>query len=234
MTAIWSHRGIREGSPAPENTPAAFAAASATGVEGIELDVWRVAGGGFLVHHDREVPGTGAIDALAATAPGGLPTLEDALAACDVAVVNVELKVPPEATGATAGRLGAALADYLAAGVSSDRAELVVSSFSPDALTGFRDRSRLAVGLLTEDRPGPEELDEVVRRGWQAVHVRWGGCDRLLLSECTARGLALVVWTIDDDDGLRAALHAPLRAVITERPLRALELRVELHAEAAP
>jgi glycerophosphoryl diester phosphodiesterase len=99
---------------------------------------------------------------------------------------------------------------------------------------GFRERSRLPVGLLTEHRPRPDELDEVVRRGWQAVHVRWSGWDHVLLSECTARGLALVVWTVDDDDGLRAALHAPMRAVITERPLRALELRVELPAEAAP
>jgi glycerophosphoryl diester phosphodiesterase len=226
-TEIWSHRGILEGSAEVENTPAAFAAASTIGIDGIELDTWRVSDGGFLVHHDRDVPGVGAVDALVAASGGhGLPRLEDALAACRVRVVNVELKVPGEAVGTAARRLGAELAERLAA-CDCDEVGLVVSSFSADALVGFRERSQLPVGFLTEERPRSDDLNEIVRCGWQAVHVHWSGWDLGLWTECARRRLALVVWTVDDDEGLRAALRVPLRAVITERPLRAIELRAE-------
>jgi glycerophosphoryl diester phosphodiesterase len=227
-TAIWSHRGILEGSAEVENTPAAFAAASMIGIEGIELDTWRVSDGGFLVHHDRDVPGVGAVDTLV-TASGrhGLPRLEEALAACRVRVVNVELKVPGEAAGTSARRLGVELAERLAVCDCAHDFGLVVSSFSADALVGFRERSQLPVGLLMEERPRSDELDEIMRCGWQAVHVHWSGWDFELSTECAGRRLGLVVWTVDDDDGLRAALRAPLRAVITERPLKAIELRAE-------
>jgi glycerophosphoryl diester phosphodiesterase len=227
-TEIWSHRGILEGSAEMENTPAAFAAASVIGIEGIELDTWRVSDGGFLVHHDRDVPGVGAVDALVAASDWhGIPRLEEALAACRVRVVNVELKVPREAAGTAARLLGVELAERLAEYACTDNFGLVVSSFSPDALVGFRERSQLPVGLLVEERPRTDELDEIMRCGWQAVHVHWSGWDLELWTECAGRRLGLVVWTVDDDDGLRAALRAPLRAVITERPRQAIELRAE-------
>jgi glycerophosphoryl diester phosphodiesterase len=234
-TAIWSHRGILEGSAEVENTPAAFAAASVIGIEGIELDTWRVSDGGFLVHHDRDVSGVGAVDGLvAAWDRHGLPRLEQALAACRVGVVNVELKVPREAAGTAARLLGMELAERLAGYARDDDFGLVVSSFSADALVGFRERSQLPVGFLIEERPRPNELDEITRCGWQAVHVHWSGWDVDLCTECAGRRLGLVVWTVDDDDGLRAALRAPLRAVITERPHRAIELRARAGGAGAP
>ena len=91
---VLAHRGGT--GPWHENTLEAFSGALAFGADGVELDVRRSADGALVVHHDAEVAGAGPIherrhDEL----PGWVPPLEEALAACDGSVVNVEIKNAP-------------------------------------------------------------------------------------------------------------------------------------------
>lgn len=54
-TLVIAHRGWSARSP--ENSLEAFALAAACGSDGVELDVHETADGGFVVHHDPDLPG---------------------------------------------------------------------------------------------------------------------------------------------------------------------------------
>src|SRR5271169_6906907 len=91
---LLAHRG--GSGPWRENSLEAFAGGLRSGADGVELDVRRTSDGRLVVHHDAEIPGTGAIHNLrAAELPTWVPGLDEALAACAGAVVNVEIKNTP-------------------------------------------------------------------------------------------------------------------------------------------
>jgi glycerophosphoryl diester phosphodiesterase len=89
-----AHRGASRAEA--ENTLAAFRRAGQLGAHAVELDVRRTSDGVLVIHHNphladlRLVAGT-AFDAL----PGSVPTLGQALDACDGMWVNVEIKNDP-------------------------------------------------------------------------------------------------------------------------------------------
>ena len=90
-----AHRGASR--LARENTVEAFRRAREVGADGVELDVRRSADGIPLVHHDASASdGIGLLVArpyaeIRAAAPW-LPTLDEALVACEGMLVNVEIK----------------------------------------------------------------------------------------------------------------------------------------------
>ena len=156
-----------------ENTVEAFAGALEAGADGVELDVRRCADGTLVVHHDAEVPGPGLLhQCRRAELPDWVPTLEDALAACAGASVNVEIKNIPTDPGYDPGNaVSADVAACLATprGSAPWPARVVVSSFWPDTLTALARAAAGAAGASNDGGTGPVALGLLVHPSLDAT-----------------------------------------------------------------
>lgn len=223
--AIWSHRGrVYRDDAARENTVAAFERASAAGVDGIELDVWKTADGAWVVHHDQYCD-AGPLDRIGgADVPDFVPTFAAALAACRVGTVNVELKVPPEASPTEAARLGHELSIVLAERGAGRGPSLVLSSFSAPAVeAALASAPDLRAGLLVEAVSATFRVPEGGARYW-GLHVLHSV---LTAGEVTAfhrNGLKVVAWTVDEPAEMHRLAIAGVDVLISNQPALALEV----------
>jgi glycerophosphoryl diester phosphodiesterase len=228
---VLAHRGASR--RAPENTIEAFRVARDLGADGVELDVRRTRDGVLVLSHDPVVPGFGLVveqpfAALRAAVPS-VPTLEEAFAALDGLIVNVEIKCFPTEPDADPERVVVhgvvALLDRLAV-----HERVIVSSFELDAVDLVRALdARVATGWLTFGLTPADALPVVADRG----HA-WLNPDRASMRgpaaadavhAAAARGIRLDVWTVDDPDEIAALAAAGVDAIITNTPdvaLRAL------------
>jgi len=225
---VLAHRGI----PGPwrENTLAAFRAALEAGADGFELDVRRSADGVPVVHHDAKLDdGTPVGELEAAALPGWMPTLEQALAACAGAVVDVEIKNSPgepchDPAEQLAGQVAQLVAESLAAGRGPGAA--LVSCFWPATLQAVRrERPEVATGLLLF--PALDTASALEQAGECGARVLLPFRSRLeadLLDGAHRRGMAVVAWGADDEEDLRAAARAGVDGVVTDCVGRALEV----------
>jgi len=228
VTEVWSHRGrVSPGDEVEDNTVGAFCRASSAGVAGIELDVWLTSDGAWVVHHDQRCL-VGDIDGLKRSeVPPSIPGLSDALAACAVGTVNVELKVPPSAGPSEAGRLGNSLARYLSSEACASPAigRVVLSSFSKDAVDAALGWSpELACGLLLDEAPTKREVGLLARQGYWAANVEHRKLGRPEVDMIQGTGLRAVAWTVDRDaDVARLARHG-VDILISNVPTRAADV----------
>lgn len=223
---VLAHRGT----PGPwrENTLEAFSAALEAGADGVELDVRRSAEGVALVHHDPDVAGAGPLHTLErAQVPAWVPTLEEALACCAGAVVDVELKNSPFEPGfdpeqRLAGEVAATVRRARAAG--SRPAAVFVSSFWPDTLSAARAADgALATGLLVS--PGwdaSSALDAAEACGAGVLLPFRAQVTGALLSQAHGRGLAVVSWAVDEAADLESMAAAGVDGVVTDHVALAL------------
>ena len=226
---VWSHRGrLVTDEIAPENTPEAFRAASAAGVDGVELDVWLTADGEWVVHHDR-CREEGRLDELRRSEiDPSVPSLAEVLEACAVATINVELKVPDEARQDEASKLGIELGRYLQSSGAevAPGSRFLVSSFSLDAIEGVRTgTSRFETGFLVSDPPDRTALISLRRAGHSAIHPEHSTVNTDLVSSAHEVGLRVVAWTADEEGDIRRLIDAGVDVVISNVPLLALDLR---------
>src|ERR1700689_4167004 len=134
---VLAHRG--GDGPWRENSLEAFAGALEAGADGVEPDARRTADGRLVVHHDAEIAGLGPLHSLKADQlPAWLPGLDQALAGCAGAVVNVEIKNTPLEPGfdpqeTLAVGVGAAVRP-----ATPGPARVIVSSFWPANLQAVR------------------------------------------------------------------------------------------------
>jgi len=226
---VLAHRG--GSGPWRENTLEAFSGALAAGADGVELDVRRCLAGGLVVHHDPEVEGAGSLhlrtpDEL----PAWVPTLEEALAACAGALVDVEVKNLPTDPGYDpSGQVEREVAELLAPALGGGRGEVpagvVVSSFWPESLAALRDRDvgrgsggAVPLGLLVHPALDPvAALDVAAGLGCVAFHPHHSRADRDLVARAHDRGMAVVVWTVNTPAELAAVVGAGADVVVTDR-----------------
>jgi glycerophosphoryl diester phosphodiesterase len=218
-----AHRGDwREG---PENSLVAIVAgARAARSDGVEIDVRLAADGIPVVIHDRSLRRIHGVDAdvaeLSASelAAVGVPTLSAALAALPTeALVDVEFKVPPNAT---------AIAILLAAkGPDPDRA--IVSSFHPDALVDLAARLPGWPRWLNVERvPGRDDVRigdavaQAVALDCVAIAVDWPLITPAIVRLARRSGLDIVAWTVRREPTVRRLERLGVAAAIVEgRPL---------------
>ena len=228
---VLAHRGARR--VAPENTVEAFVAAAALGADGVELDVHRTGDGGLVVHHDAKARGIGVLAEHSAAeiraARPELPTLEEALEACLGMLVNIEVKnLPGDADYDATDSVAGAVVELLASRERRD--EVLVSSFNLEsadrvlALDGS-----IATGFLTGFGFDPVDGVEVAHgHGHGAVHpnVRSlaGDAAGVTVARAHELGMAVNVWTVNDEDELRRLAAAAVDAVITDVPDLAVEV----------
>ena len=142
---LLAHRGYH--ASVPENTMAAFAAALALGVDGIETDVRLSADGEPVIMHDRVTPRQRAVAELTRReiehdVGRPVPTLAEVLEAFPGVLWNVEIKTP-EALPATL----AVLERHVG------KRRLFVTSFRHDVVVAIAQQLPVDCGLLLAHRP---------------------------------------------------------------------------------
>jgi len=213
-----------------ENTLDAFSGALGLGADGVELDVRRTSDGALVVHHDAEIPGTGAIDDLrAADLPAWVPGLDQALETCAGALVNVEIKNAPVEPGfdpseRVAGQVVSALS-ALTAFPARAPAHVIVSSFWPATLAAVRQAGPdVALGLLVHPLFGAAQwAEEAAGLGCAALHPFQAQVTPELVDLVHDLGMAVITWTVNEPDELLAVAAAGVDGVISDRVTAARE-----------
>ena len=218
MTIVFAHRGAPHA--APENTVPAFRAARELGADWVELDVRRTADDVLVVHHDARLPdGRLLVDLTAAELPSGLPTLAEALEACEGMGVNIEIKnLPGDPDYDSEHQISGAVAGLVAAYRSYD--EVLVSSFNRDVVARIRAIDpAIPTGLLTVDLPSPAQAIEwIVAGGHGALHPYVALVDAALVDRAHQAGLAVHVWTVNDPDRIAELVGMGVDGVVTDHP----------------
>lgn len=223
-----AHRGASR--RATENTLEAFELARDAGADGVELDVRRTADGVLVVHHDPDLDGLGLLAArqfseLRSAAPY-VPTLDEALDVLHGMIVNIEVKCLPWEPDADDERVvAAAVASVIEKRGLHD--DVVVSSFDLEAIDFVRDLDRRVVtGWLTMGQDPLTTLPVTRARGHEWLHPDRGvmtpEAAAAAVKDAEAHGVRLDVWTVDDEEHLRALAEAGVHAIITNVPDLAL------------
>lgn len=222
---VWAHRGAS--AYAPENTIEAFVLAAEQGADGIELDVQLSADGELVVIHDETTdrtagqPGTvaGLTVAELRRIDPRIPTLAEVFDAVRPTRmrVNVELK---NGINFYPGIEQKALAAIDRSGL---RERVLVSSFNHYSLKTLQQLDAdIPLGLLfAEGLYLPWEY--AASFGAAAIHpalpfLQVPG----VVEYAHAAGVAVNVWTVNEDEHLDACVRLGVDAIITNHPDRAL------------
>ena len=230
---VWAHRGAS--GYCPENTLPAFAKAAALGADGVELDVQLTRDGELVVCHDEEVDrtsnGSGWIKDMTleelqrldfscgqeAYAGVGIPTMRqvfDLLADTDL-YINIELKTGivfyPE--------IEEKILRLTDACGFADR--VIYSSFNHYTIRHMRELAPHAkLGFLYAD--GIIDMPAYARKyGVDALHpalynLQFPG----FMEDCRRKGLAVNVWTVNEEKYMRLCCQAGVSAIISNYPDR--------------
>ena len=210
MTArVIAHRGASDA--APENTVAAFELARALGADWVELDVRRTVDGILAVHHDSALPDGRAIaHTMAANLPPSVPTLAEALDACDGMGVNIEVK-PHDSTH---------VVDRVVEVARAWGGPVLVSSFQLALVQRCREVAPdIPAALLTEAVPDVDRLVELcVANGFAAVNPWAATVGADLVSRAHAAGIEVNVWTVDDPARMKELDGWGVDGIVTNVP----------------
>jgi glycerophosphoryl diester phosphodiesterase len=218
---IVAHRGAW--GEFPQNSLPALAAAIDAGCDMVELDVRRTRDGHLVAVHGARVRGTPVAalehaELTARLAPGQAPRLEEMV---ELAAGRIALDIELKEDGYVQSVLPLLKA--------LDPARFVITSFLDEVLTAVRGITPAArTGLLI----GPGRARHLEPRfsasGANFLATHAGLARAGLLAWAANRGLESYVWTVNDRRVLRACLaDARVTAVITDRPLTALQMRSE-------
>jgi glycerophosphoryl diester phosphodiesterase len=227
-----AHRGAS--GTAPENTLAAFRAAIAAGATMCELDVQPTRDHALVVIHDdtvdRTTDGQGAVaemtlaelkrlDAGVRFKDGPrhgeqIPTLDEVFAAtAGQCALNIELKA-----GQLENELVALMRKWNALGTS------MVSSFDWGALARIREvEVAVRVGVLAEKNL-PQMFDAAARLSAYAINPRFDLVTPELCNTAHARGLKVLVWTVDAPELMRLLVGCDVDGIMTNYPARLQEV----------
>jgi glycerophosphoryl diester phosphodiesterase len=224
---VVGHRGAS--GHAPENTLASFALAAEMGADAVECDVHLSADGVPVVIHDdsleRTTSGRGPVTArtlaelksLDAGRGQTIPTLAELLAWCrDRIPLSIEIKNGPIYHRGLPDRV----VDLVREHGMVDRTSVI--SFDHFAIRRVKElEPRLAVGALFAARPidGPAIARAAMA---DALLPHWGFATPDFVESAHAAGLAVSVWTVNEEAALRTVVDAGVDAIATDYPDRIL------------
>jgi glycerophosphoryl diester phosphodiesterase len=230
VTLVIAHRGAS--AYRPENTLPAYALAVEQRADMIEIDLHRTRDGAVVVTHDEDLAGLGGggevadaslAEVRALDAGGGerVPTLDEVLDAFGAAIpFNLEVKTGTK--GPYPGLEQLALRALEARGLL-DRT--LFSSFSDAVLAELRRLSPAArLAALVSPRAPEQAIERAQAVGAEAVNPHFLLATPAFVEAAHAAGLAVHVYTVDDEAGLRRLLEIGVDGIFTNRPdrLRAL------------
>ncbi|WP_224491334.1 glycerophosphodiester phosphodiesterase [Robertkochia flava] len=225
---IIGHRGVK--GHVAENTMASIEKALEFGVDGIEIDVFRIKSGEIVVFHDEKLRRlTGAngmiedqtleqVRKLRVKGRYPIPTLEEVLQRLDGKVLlNIELKGE-----GTAGPVFDLLtAFYRQSNWSRDK--ILISSFNWKELDTYRALDpEMAIGVLTEN-----DLGVAIEKG-KTLGALSINADHHLLNEQSVKqireaGLQVWCWTANRLPDLERMFELEVDAIITDYPDRVMD-----------
>ena len=218
------HRGASGGFP--ENTIAAFLAAVDAGAQMCELDVQLSGDGAVVVIHDdtvdRTTNGRGAVSDMSlanlkrldAGRGERIPTLDEVFARTSGKCgLNIELK-----GGLVEREVAALMRKWNAIDTS------MVSSFDWSKLAAIHEIDRgIRIGVLAEEK-APAMLAKAVELHAYAVNPRHDLVTSALCDDAHARGLRVLVWTVDAPEEMRRQLECGVDGIMTNYPARLREV----------
>ena len=217
MTLVIAHRGASVA--ARENTLEAFKLAREQGADWVELDVRRTADGMAIVHHDAHLDdGRMIVDLDADELPHYVPSLAEALEACEGMGVNLEIKNLPSDPDFDADHLVAdAVAGLIVAYLGPGRA--MVSSFNVDAVDAVAvvDPS-IPRALATEFLSPAQAVERAVAHGMVALHPFEAMVDAAFVRRAHEAGLALSPWTVNDGERMVDLIQMGVDGIHTDVP----------------
>jgi len=243
---VIAHRG--DSIHHPENTLASFAAAAEAGADLVELDVRLTADGAAVVLHDQDLARTTDLAGPVHTrtleevkrgdASGGrgprqeVPTLAEVLALLSPTGtgVDIEVKNLPGEDAFEAARDAALEAALEAVADAAFPNPVLVTSFNPVTVRRSRQLAPLVpTGLLTF---ASGDLDAALRLAAEAGHAivlphaaplaETGG---ELVAAAHALGVAIGVWTVDDEAAMRTFFSHGVDALATNDPVMGVAVR---------
>ncbi len=219
MTLIAAHRGASKARR--ENTIEAFLAAGEMGAHMVELDVRRTADRALVVHHDPVLPGGGAIvDLTADRLPSHVPSLDEALDACEGMEVNIEIKSDRKEIDYDPTQwAAAAVVELLDRRGDGDR--MLISSFDMatiDAVHAAAPSLRTGFLYVATHRLPAAQIARVADAGHVAIHPHHRSVTHGLLSAARRRGISVNVWTVDDPARMRTLAAMGVDTIITNVP----------------
>jgi len=223
---VIAHRGAS--GHRPENTRPAFELAVEQRADMIETDLHTTKDGAIVLTHDAELEHLGGTGEVATAtlaeierldAGGGerVPVLDETLDAFAGRIPwNLEIKRPSQ--GYYPGIEAAALAAVVRRGVLGDT---LFSSFFDPVLARLRERSPEArLALLLSPRRPERAIERALALGAEAINP-WDGMTTLaLVEEAHAAGLAVYVFTVDDEEAIRRFLDLGVDGLFTNHPDR--------------
>ncbi len=221
---VMAHRGAS--AEQTENTIAAFQAAATLGADYIELDARFTADRALVVLHDPTFDGgTVLCETNEVDLPDWLPTLRAAFGACGESVINIEIKNRPndpdyDPTFSIVEPIARLVVEHDLVD------QVLVSCFDPGVLERMAEvepdikRAR----LLLKEHFRPDGLARIAERGAVAVHPNDALVDEGYVAAAHALGLAVNVWTVEDQQRQIELYEMGVNAVCTSDPGRLLAL----------
>ena len=228
MTLVVAHRGASVG--VRQNTAEAFRRARELGADWVELDVRRTLDDVLVAHHDAHLPdgrlvARTPLDEL----PGWVPSLAEALEACEGMGVLVEIKNDPAEVGYDGDNtIAVAVAGLVAAYRPYD--SVMVSSFNAAAVGRIRQVDpRLPTALLIFDPVVvAQSVDRASAAGHVAIHPYHTAVDASLLRRAHDASVAVWAWTVNEPAAVEALVCLGVDGIITDDcpTVRAISERV--------
>jgi len=218
MTRVIAHRGAS--AAASENTVEAFALARRLGADWVELDARRTLDGAIVVTHDATLTGGRVIAETRATdLPRSIPTLAEALDACDGMGVNIEIKNHPVDPDFDPND---AVAEGVVAEIQhrSSHTDVLVSSFhlpTIDRVLALDDGIPTGF-LVVRAEDAPRLASSTRNHGHGALHPWDALVDAALVEACRAEGLVVNVWTVDDPQRMAELIALGVDGIVTNVP----------------
>ncbi|HET9400101.1 MAG TPA: glycerophosphodiester phosphodiesterase family protein [Candidatus Acidoferrales bacterium] len=233
-----AHRGAS--AVAPENTLAAFRLAAEMGADAIETDLRLTSDGAVVAIHDEQLSrttnGRGLVAATTLAAIRGLeagrelplkarakfavqrvPTMDEVLALARRLSVGCYLEIKASREGIVERAVVEALRKQ---GASRH----VVISFDEEILRSVRETEpAVTIGLLTEQR-GLRGIARAEELGAREVLQRGDRVNEKFVMTARAKGLSVVVWTVDDLRRMRALAKMGVAGIISNRMERLVKV----------
>jgi glycerophosphoryl diester phosphodiesterase len=234
MLTVYAHRGLHV--KERENTVGAFAAAVELGVDGVELDVRRTGDGVLVVHHDATIGKLSIHGALQKDLPPYVPTLDEAMAACQGVLVNVEIKNERgrhEPTYDDSGDFARQVVTRLREIHWSER--VIISSFDLATCAFVRSfDEEIRVGWLLRDGDIAGAMTQAHVLGFNALHTHFKTLSAELMVLAHELSLEVNTWTVNATRDIKQMLELGVNAIITDEPALVQALVHEASPEKRP
>jgi len=213
-----AHRGAS--AAAHENTVEAFRLAHELGADWVELDARLSADGVVVVHHDAHLAdGRMLADLTIDEMPDAVPSLAEALEACDGMGVNIEIKNLPDDPDYDADHAVVdAVAGLAQAYLGPERT--LISSFNMDSVDRMHrvDPSLPCAWLFFQMTDPGSVVDRAVAHEMSAIHPFDNLVDAAMVRRAHEAGLMVNVWTVDDPERMAALIEMGVDGICTNVP----------------